>query len=142
MALKVYDPDQVVVMFAGLPIRGYADGTFVTIEQVSEAFTEVVGSDGEVTRTKNNDRRCSIKFTLMQSSDSNDVLSAIHNLDLEAPNGVGVAPLAIKDMSGRFQFVAPEAWVKKAPNAEFGKEAGPREWELCCNDPKRFDGGN
>lgn len=140
--LKTYDPDQILMNFAGIPIGGFADGTFVSIEPVSDAFTEVVGADGECARSKSNDRRVRVTFTLLQTSDSNDVLSAVHTTDLKSPNGSGVAPLGVKDLSGRTVLVEPTAWIVKAPTVGFDKTAGNREWVLMCPDPELFVGGN
>ena len=58
-AFKTYDADQVSVLINGIELKGYADGEFLRIEQEGADFTDVVGTDGEVTRSKTNDRsRC------------------------------------------------------------------------------------
>lgn len=142
MGAKTYDPDNVVITFANQPIKGFADGSFLVIEPTKEAFTVVEGADGEVVRTKTSSKIDSIRIVLMSTSDSNDVLSAIHELDKQAPNGAGIAPFGVADLSGRFLYAAPEAWIEKAPTADFGREAGPREWVLKGVDAQRFDGGS
>lgn len=140
--MKPYDPDQVTTSFALIPLKGFADGTFINVSRITEAFTSVVGSDGEVARSKSNDNRRRIELTLLQTSDSNDVLSALHTADLEAPNGAGVAPFTIKD-GGRFLLVAPVAWIVQSPDEEFGREATGRTWVFeTDNDVKVFDGGS
>jgi hypothetical protein len=141
MSLAIYDPDRVQFLFAMVPVKGYADGTFINVE-TQEQFTVKVGADGTVTRTKTNNKVARVKITLMAASPSNDVLSAIHVLDVESPNGSGVASLAIKDLSGRFVFLATEAWIAKPPNVEFAREGGQREWEFDAIVEKRFDGGS
>jgi hypothetical protein len=139
--MKVYDPDQVLFLFATVPIKGYADGTFINIE-AQERFVTKVGADGVVTRTKTNSKVDRITISLMPGSDSNDVLSAVHILDLDSANGAGVAPLAIKDLSGRFLYMSPEAWIVQPPNVEFAKEPGQRDWIFEAVDATRFDGGS
>jgi hypothetical protein len=46
--LKIYDPNEVSIIVCGIPIEGgFADGTFVEVQQDSDDFTDVVGADGE-----------------------------------------------------------------------------------------------
>ncbi len=141
MATKIYDPDQIVFTFAGIPVSGYADGTFISAAPTGESFTVKQGADGEVTRTKTNIKTWRVTLTLEATSDSNDVLSQLANLDLEEPNGAGVAPLGIADLSGRTIFGAPEAWIVQHPTIEFAKEGGQREWIFDCVDPQVLVGG-
>ena len=81
MALRTYDPKQVVISIGGVPISGYADGTFLLIDRDENAFTKVTGADGTSTRVKSNNRAGSMTLTLKQSSPSNDVLSGFATLD-------------------------------------------------------------
>lgn len=142
-ALKVYNPDQVQVVVAGIPVtKGWNDGPFLKIEQNEDSFTEQVGTDGEVTRSRTNNRTHTVTLTLMQSSDVNDLLSALHTLDINTPGGAGIGPLLVKDGSGRALYLAEKCWIKKPPAVEFGREAGPREWVISTNDLIRFDKGN
>lgn len=141
--LKIFDADQVTVVAVGLPITGgYADGEFVAIEQDSDDFTQVVGTDGQVTRSKTNNRVAKVTISLMQSSDCNASLSAINNLDRNNPNGAGVGPLLIRDRQGTSLYTASKSWVSKPPDVTYDREAGPRKWEITCADLVRFDGGN
>ncbi len=141
--VKIYDANQVTVTFAALLIdSGYADGDFVKIEQDSDDFTDVVGTDGEVTRSKTNDRRITVTLSLMQTSSGNSALTAINQLDRSKPNGAGIAPLMIRDKSGTALYVASKAWISKPPDVSFGKEAGPREWKLRAVLDERVDGGS
>jgi Protein of unknown function (DUF3277) len=140
---RVYDPDQVSVVAMGIPITGgYADGEFLTIEMVSDAFGEVVGTDGEVTRSKSNDNRATIKIKLMQSSPNNTALSAVYNLDLLTPGGAGIGPFLVRDRQGTAIYTAAHCWIKKAPDVSMDRTATHREWTLMCSDMVRLDGNN
>ena len=143
MSLKVYNADQVQVVVCGVPVtKGWGDGAFLRIEQNEDSYTEVVGTDGEVTRSRTNNRTHTITLTLMQSSDVNALLSAVHTLDINSPGGAGIGPLIVKDGSGTSLYIAEKCWVKKPPVVEFGREAGPREWVFSTNNLVRLDGGN
>jgi hypothetical protein len=140
--MKVYDADQVSLVIAeNLIESGYADGEFVRIEQESDDFTDYVGTDGEVTRSKTNDRRATITVILAQTSAGNSLLSSMSNLDRNAPNGAGVGSFLLRDRQGNTVYSAEHCWVAKPPNATFDRAATTREWKLRCDKLERFDGG-
>ena len=65
------------LIFGAIDISGLTNGVFISVERDTDAFTKVVGADGEGMRSKSNDKSATITITLMQSSSSNDALSAI-----------------------------------------------------------------
>lgn len=141
--MKVYDPDQMSLSVGGIAVeKGFADGEFLRIEQEADDFEDVAGTDGEVTRSKTNDRRATVTFILMQSAEANDLLSALSNLDRNTPNGAGVGPLLIRDRSGRAIYTAEKSWIRRPPDASFDRTATSREWTVRCADLIRTDGGN
>jgi hypothetical protein len=142
MAIKNYDSDQYTVSFAGIPIHGYADGPFLTIEMVGDQFTDVIGTDGEIARSKTNEQRATATIRLLQTSDSNDLLSAVLNLDLKTPNGAGVGVFTVRDNQGRTILNAGEAWITKIPSVELDRGATEREWTFRLAKLEAFIGGN
>jgi hypothetical protein len=136
-----YDFDALTVALGAIIVDGFQDGEGVSIE-TGETFTDKVGIDGKVTRSKKFDRTATVTIKLMQSSASNDLLSELHILDRDAPNGAGVVPLVIRDSSGRSVYKADQAWVAQAPAVSFDQEAGAREWVIRCAKLVRIDGGN
>lgn len=140
---KIYDANQVSVIICDLPIdSGFADGEFVRVEQDSDTFGDVIGTDGETTRFNTNDHRATITVILMQSSSGNALLSAISALDQAKPGGAGVGTLWIRDKQGTSLYTSAKCWVAKPPDVAFGREPGPREWKIRVGNLKRFDGGN
>ena len=140
MSVKTYNAGDVAIIFAGIPFEGFADGTFVTVVRDNPSFNSLVGSDGEGARAKSNDRSGTITCTLMQTSLTNDALSSLALLD--ELTGDGVAPVLVKDNSGRTVASAETAWIEKPADAEFGREISNREWVLKTNDLSMFIGGN
>jgi len=124
--MKTYDPKKVIVVFGGVSITGYADGTFVSVAPATERFSKVVGADGEVARARSNDNTHEVTITLMQTSASNDDLADISGQDRDSNSGV--RSLTIKDISGKTLMFWPEAWIRQTPNVEFAKTAGERGW--------------
>lgn len=139
MSIKSYDPKKVIITVGGAPMSGFADGTFVTVSRLNDSFVSHAGADGEVSRAKSNDRRGEMTLTLAQTSLSNDVLSGIYNLDERANRGV--VAISIKDLSGTTVFFSGSGWIRKPPDAPFGKEIDNREWVFDLADMDVFIGG-
>lgn len=135
-----YDPKQVALIVGGVPIGGYADGTFISAERTADTFTKVSGGDGVVSRSKTNDKSGTIAISLQKTSPSNDVLAGFALLD-ETSNS-GIVPIVVQDFSGRTTIVSAFGWVKKLPKAEFSKEVTNTEWMLDCADLDIKHGGN
>lgn len=142
MAVREYDPDQVIVYFAGQRLQGFADGEFITVAQASDGFSDVAGTDGEVSRSKTNDRRATATVKLMQTSPSNDYLSTVHQTDLDAPNGAGVGTFLMQDLSGTTLVHDDAAWVQKFADTSNDRGAKPNEWAIRLPRPTRVVGGN
>ena len=136
-----YSPDRVAISLGPVLVDGYADGEFISVE-IPDLFTKTVGTDGKVVRNRSLDRSATITFSLLQTSASNDALSVLYQLDLNAPNGAGVVPLTIRDLNGRTLLTAAEAWIAKAPDVMYDREATSREWTIHCADLLVFVGGN
>ena len=140
MALRTYDPKQVVLTVGGVPINGFADGTFISVERSSDTFEKVSGADGITSRAKINDFSGSLVVTLAQTSPSNDVLSSIALLD-EASSS-GVVPVLLKDVGGSTIIFSAKGWIKKPPTVEYGKAITNREWALDLADLDFLVGSN
>lgn len=134
-----YDPSRIVATFAGILIRGYADGTFIGAERAEDAFAKSVGAQGDVTRIRNRDRSGMVTFTLQAESPSNDQLTAKAVLD--ELFGTGTGALLVKDLNGTTLLHAEVAWIRKLPNVEYAKDGGSREWVIDCAELEMSVGG-
>jgi hypothetical protein len=140
--LKHLDPDQYTIVLGNHSLSGFGESKKISVTSDTPRFSDKVGVDGEVSRSKSMDRRASVVFTLMQTSASNDVLSGFLALDTAAPNGAGVTNLYIRDRSGRTVYRADRCWVEGSPDADLEATAVEREWTIRCAFLERFDGGN
>ena len=136
---KTYSPKKVVVTVKGIPLGGYTDGTFVEVDYTSDAFTIVTGADGESTFVENADVSGTITITLKASSDSNDILSSLHNQDRADLSGV--FPVFIKDTTGRDTFVAAEGRIMKMATGTKSNDLDDRTWVIGCLKIDSFVGG-
>lgn len=140
MSVKTFDPAQVVLSFGGIPMSGYADGEFISIEPTSDDFQMSTGADGDTSRVKMNDNSATLTLTLAMTSPSNDILTGFRQLDKRT--GQGVVPCICKDLSGRTTVFSGNAWIRRAPTVKFGKEISTREWMIDLANAEIFDGGN
>jgi len=124
--VTTYDPRKVIVTFGGMPIGGFAGGTFINVTASADRFTKVVGADGEIARSKSADNTHEVTITLMQSSMSNRYLSTVEQLDKLASQGI--LPLTITDLNGGTLKFWPQAWITKDPDLGFAAELTDREW--------------
>jgi len=141
---KRYDAAQVTLFFMGLLINsGYADGEFLTIVQETPDYETVVGTDGEVSRSRTNNRHAVIMVKLAQTSQGNTLFSTLSNAGILAANGADIGPMMVRDrVSGICVFSAAHCWIAKPPDVSFDNKVTMREWQLECSDLVRFDGGS
>lgn len=131
MGTRTYDPAYIACSVLGIPITGFADGTFVKAERNEDAFKIAVGASGEVARARSRNMTGKVTFTIMASHPDNDLLSAASHLDELA--GTGVGRVFIKDVNGTTLVLGANAWIVKPAAVEFGKEVTNREWVVECS---------
>ncbi len=138
--MKTYDPKQVLVVVGGVPISGYADGSFVRVGRRNPQWELVKGADGEGARSKSNDDSGFIEIELMQTSASNQHLSNISLAD-ETSNA-GVVPVMVKDGSGFSLHMAEQSFIEKNPDGAYAKTNQTRVWRFLCDKLQDYHGGN
>lgn len=141
---KRYDAAQVTMVFMGILIdSGFAEGEFLTVEQQAPDYEVVVGTDGEVSRSRTNNRYSVIKVKLAQTSDGNTFFSVLLNAGLLAKNGADVGPMLIRDrVAGTTTYTASKCWIAKPPDVSYDNKVTMREWTLECADLVRLDTGS
>ena len=93
-----YDPSRVTVTVGAAVLSGFAEDTFISIEEIGDGVTSVSGADGEVARAMSSDRRCRVTITLQQTSTGNDILSALLQAD-RISGGDGIFPITVADLT-------------------------------------------
>lgn len=136
--MKTYDPKNFPLVFAGILVEGFADGSFITVEETTPAFSSVVGAYGDVTRARSHDRRFQVRIVLQQTSETNGDLSRRYRLDKEGPNGIGVGSLSLVDLFGNTLIASPEAYIVGQPSATWDVAPTNREWTIECASGEFF----
>jgi len=130
--MNQYDPKNVTIIIGGeggSVISGFADGAMVTVARDEDEWTLAIGTDGEGTRSKTNNKSGTIMISLMQSSPSNETLESYALAD-DVQGGGKPFDIQIKDVNGNKLHHAEQAWIQKRPDAEYGREATAREWTI------------
>lgn len=130
--VKTYNPKQVTIACGSHIVTGLADDSFISIESNGDGITKKVGCDGEIVRSVSPDNTYKVKFTLLQTSESNAFFS--NQVDVDRDTGEGVFPVLIKDLKGGLVFNTESAWVTKKASVTRGKADNNREWEIDTGD--------
>lgn len=137
--LKSYDPALVLCSLGSIGLSSFADGTFIEVSRNEDAFSELVGANGDVVRARNRNKSGTVVVTLLAGAPENDLLSALAEEDELA--GTGVRPFLVKEANGTTVCSGQNAYVRKVATAGFGKESGTREWTIAVTDLEMFVGG-
>lgn len=131
-ALQPYDSNEVSVTLGGRAIDGgRAAGKFVSTAFESEVFKTTPTADGPVVRSKINNESATIKLTVLQTSPAHALLTELHAAARASRNGDDIMAFEIRDLNGGgLKESAARCWIEKAPDNDYGAEAGEREWTL------------
>lgn len=141
--MKIYTSDQVTCAICNLLMQtGRGEKEFLKIRPKNPRFSSKAGADGEVSRSRSNDKRAEVELTLMQTSDGNALLSTLFLADSNAPNGAGVGSFLVKDMGGTSLYVGDACWITEMPEVTFSNEVEQRVWKIEVANLVDFTGGN
>lgn len=139
---KHFNPKRFPIVFAGVQMQGFSESNMAAFEFDTESVSDVVGVDGEVSRSLNLDRRAKLSVYLMSTSSTNDLLSAIYVKQRLSENGEDVGALRVEDLNGRLVIDGPESWIMDTPKPTWGKTASEYLWVLRIANANAFFGGN
>ncbi len=136
--VNTYSPKDVILTISGYQFTGWDS---ITISRSVKGFNTIRGIRGKNTRVRNTDTSATVAISLLQSSQGNDVLSDIHQQDLNF--GTGRLTLMLKDNSGRSVFSSNEAFIPSFPTASFSGQFEYRNWEIFAQTTTTYTvGGN
>lgn len=136
---NTYGVNELIVTYGANRLTGWADGEFMTVSYDDDIYKYTNGADGEVARVKSNKLMATITLRFLQTSASNDILSAylIADIDANAPQN-----FLIKDLNGETIMSSAKASIIKFPDFSFGTENSNREWQIKAPKLVGFLGGN
>ncbi len=139
--LATYNPEEVSIVVAGLlSVKGFVDGTFVTITKDVMPFSSVTSADGVTARTYNSSQSYTVAITLYGGSESNDFLTKLWLLDEITQRAK--FPLFIKDNTGTDLFFSTTTWIEGLPSLTKGTTFEGRTWTFKCSQATLNIGSN
>jgi hypothetical protein len=151
-----YSPDRVQITIGlpvpfpaiplpdGLAIPHTLDGrntdNFLTVARTNPVNTEQVGADGEVIVIQSKAVTGAFNVTLMDSSVSNIILSAMLAV---FESGVRFFfPVTVIDLdSAGTLYEGEQCWIEGWPEAAYGAAPGPRAWVIHTANLRMYHGG-
>lgn len=130
--LGYIDPSKVIITIGPYQVEGYAKGEFAAIKFNSDQFTLIVGSGGDGSRAKSNDRSARITLKLLQTAAANSILMTAFRLD--QASGITTFPFSLTDLANAETYLSTHTWISKIPDASFSNEDVAREWTLETHD--------
>ena len=120
-----FSPKDVQLIVAGYVITGWER---ITITRRVKGFTPIPGIRGKNTRVVSQDTSATITVPVLQTSQSNEVLSSIHEQDLDKKTGrLGIT---LKDVSGNSIFSSDEGYITGFPSVTYSGQFEYRTWEI------------
>lgn len=138
--VKTYRAKDVMVIYGAKQLHGFSEDSVVSVKPHGEGAQLYVSADGEVARSMDPDKTLEITVTLAHTSESNDYLSKLYEMDRET--GKGLLPISVKDLSGRTLAQASEAWITNHAEVKRAKNISEQEWVFNTGKASFTVGGN
>ena len=128
MDIANYIPDEVNCLAFGIPLNGFADGTFISVTKDKIPYGTTETADGSIARLYTNSQTYTIQLTFHRGSTSNDILTKLWQLDEFTQ--AGKFPLFIRDLSGTDLFFSTNTWIEGIPSMVQSTTFDTRTWTL------------
>jgi len=131
--VNTYSPSDVTLIVGGYQISGWQS---ISIRRTIKTYATVRGIRGKHTRVNSRDSSASLIVPILMTSQSNEVLSAIHTED--SIQDTGRLTITLKDKSGKSVFSSNEAYITGFPSVVFSGQFEYRAWEIFCQTTDSF----
>lgn len=129
--VTTYNSKKVTCALGSHVASGFADDSFIVIEESGDGVSVVSGADGELARSIDPSELFTVKLSVQQQSRTNAFLNKMYYAGKN--NEAGTFSVNIKDLLGKDQFVADVAWVTKLPAKTKGKAQNNMEWTIAAH---------
>jgi len=129
--MKSYSFNNVVMLVQGQEITGWPEGDDAIIcERLEDSASHIVGVDGSMTMSISMDRSGTIKFKLMQNSESNALLTGLITAQ---ENGAFIPVfIQIRNTEGGELVSGTQGYITRPANVQFGQSLQPVEWTVIA----------
>lgn len=137
-----YSPNQISLTLGTYTITGFAPDSFIQVEQSATTFEIMKGMRGVNSRKRNLDKSLRITFRLLQTHDTNNILTQVHQADIDS--GAGRFAVTLTDLAsseagnGNGQITSQTAFIEGFPNIVYSGSLEAREWTIVCLDYETY----
>ena len=137
--MQSYSAKLVLVTIDGVAVTGLAEDSFVKITFDEDFTTKRVSREGIPSRALRKNYCAGVEMVFHQTSPGQQLLEALYAKDRYTSDGIG--EIVVQDLLGGNKHHMAEAWVKKAPDSDFGVEIKDWTWQLDAGeDDPEFKG--
>lgn len=138
MDVYTYSPEEVTF---SLGDRILEDWDSISVTAMEPTFKLVKGINNKHTRVQTSGLSVEVKLAVLQTSQTNWILSEIHRIDII--DGSGRLEIFMKDLSGQSYFSSIEAFIAGQPDQLFSGNLELVEWTIVCQSIQEWSiGGN
>jgi hypothetical protein len=138
---RKYAPDNVISIVGTQAVVGYHEGSFVEIDRTVDTAELEIGSDGEATMTIKPNQSGSFKFTLQQSSPTNDYFTTLFSALQQKNTAIAVVPVSVQDKNGTSIASCKQGFIQKVTKITFADKPEAREWTFLTGYLNTSPGG-
>ena len=152
MTISTYAPGNIDIIVrepkAGITHRvtGFTDGGSVDFSREMDSFKMYTSVDNMHTRVFSENTSGTAVIHLAQTSDSNDVLQALYDNDVNSirtGDGIGrPVEVLIKDNSGRSIMFSSYGYIGKPADSSYTADVTSRDWTIFMPNCEQYVGGN
>ena len=133
-----YDAAKVKLYLGGLRIKGFAEGTKITVSRNNDLVTPLVGTDGEVSLALSRNRTGTMTVNLQATSESNEWLTTF----ARQADTTGIVSMPMIIEGSQTAYMTGICWLQSFPEVEYGSEVSTYAWTFGILDAWfSFDSG-
>jgi len=136
---KTYSFKHTNVLVGTFKMGGFGEEGGVTVTRSEGKWVMTPGADGRVSRSYVASDAGTVAITLMQTSESNAVLSQLLATDTKTLRAQTL--LAIKDTLGGSVYTSTDAWLQGPPEVSLNKGVEEYTWTFDCADLAMYVAG-
>ena len=129
MEVLTYVPSNVILVISGWQVRGWNE---ISVARNTPGFKQIRGIRGKNTRTRVQDTSATLTIRVPQTENMNEVMSAIHDADLE--EGTARLEIMLAEVTGNSFFSTATGYITAYPELAYSGDMSERVWTIVCDE--------
>ena len=129
MEVLTYVPSNVILVISGWQVQGWNE---ISVARNTPGFRQIRGIRGKNTRTRVQDTGATLTIRVPQTENMNEVMSAIHDADLE--EGTARLEIMLAEVTGNSFFSTATGYITAYPELAYSGDMSERVWTIVCDE--------